>query len=201
MNIKIARTMLVLCGLYIVGFYVLKFAFPEKLLLAITDPNILRFGEFIESNQIFTYIYYALSTGLTFYLFMCASKGSFKMKKYAVVSMLGAVAIYFVVSYFKPEFEVHTVTSLMFVLAWINGGKLKYAVPTFVVHGFLSQLLFAIRGFDTIIYKINIASGLVLSLECYVWLLLFGLLFYLTERQNVKNSTTILGKRDQSTQS
>jgi len=191
MNIKIAKTMLILCGIYLVGFYVLKFAFPDKLLLAITNPSIIYFGEFIESNVVLTYIYYTISTALTFYLFMCASKGSFKIKWYALISMLVAIVIYFIVSNFAPEFEIHVITSLMFALAWINGGKFKFAIITFAVHGLFQQLLFSIRGFETIITEINIASGFILCIECWVWLILFALLFYLMEKKNVKNLSTI----------
>ena len=201
MNIKIARTMLILCGIYIIGFYILKFAFPDKLLLAITDPNVLKFGEFIESNIIFTYIYYAISTALTFYLFMCASKGSFKMKWYALVCMVGAIVIYFLVSDYAPEFEIHIVTSLMLVLAWINNGKMKYMIPTFIIHGLLQQLLLSIRGFETILLTANVASLMVLTLECYVWLLLLGLVFYLMEKKNVKSMSTIHRQGNQGLQS
>ena len=49
MNIKIAKTMLILCIVYIVAFYILKFIFPEQLLLVVTDPNILKVGQFLES--------------------------------------------------------------------------------------------------------------------------------------------------------
>ena len=80
MNIKVARTLLILCIVYIVGFYILKFAFPEKLILVITDPNILQFGEFIESSPVYLEIYYILSTYLTFYLFASASSGRFKSR-------------------------------------------------------------------------------------------------------------------------
>ena len=52
--LAIARTLLALCIIYMIGFYILKFIFPEYLLLAITDENVLKAGVFIESNE--TYI-------------------------------------------------------------------------------------------------------------------------------------------------
>lgn len=196
MNIKIARTMLVLCGLYIVGFYILKFVFPDKLLLAITDPNILHFGEFIESSPIYLNIYYFLSTFITFYLFSCASRGSFKAKWYELLIIAILDIIYILVTDYLPELSIHTSVSIIFLLALICKGQLKYIVPTFIVHGYFSQFLFSIRGFETFILKINIASGFVLSLECYVWLLLFSLLFYLMEKKNGKNSPTLSRERN-----
>ena len=57
MNKRIAKTLLILCIAYIVGYYILKFIFPEKLLLVVTDENIIRLGTIIDSNKIYKIIY------------------------------------------------------------------------------------------------------------------------------------------------
>lgn len=192
MNIKIAKTLLVLNIVYIIAFYIIKFMFPDFLLLQITDPNVLKLGSFIESSKVISEIYYFLSTFLTFYLFTCASTGKFKRKWYELIYIAVAVIINNLTTDFFPELCVHTSTSLMFLLALLCKGKMLYSVPAFVIYGYLSQFLFSIRGFETIILNINIASGIILGLECYVWLFLFSLLFYLKEsKDNGKNSTTI----------
>lgn len=195
MNIKssiaIARTLLVLCIVYMVGFYILKFIFPEHLLLAIADDNVLRVGKFIESSTTTLHLYQVLSSFLTFYLFVCASKGSFKLRKRDFWYILIAVVVCKAINMFLPELYVHSSTSAIFLLSLFCKGKLGYTTITFVTHGFLSQFLTQIRGFGSIVYKINIASGLVLSFECFIWLILFGLLFYLMEKKNGRNSTTI----------
>lgn len=183
MNIKIAKTLLILNIVYIVAFYIIKFIFPEFLLLQITDPNILKLGMFIESGIIWTILYYFLSSFLIFYLFVCASRGKFKITILELVYIIIATIISILVTRFLPELMVHTSTSLILLLMLLCKGKIGYGVPTFVVHGYLSQFLTSIRGFGTIIYSTNIASYLVLSLECYVWLFLFSLLFYLKENK------------------
>lgn len=189
MNKKIAKTLLILCCVYIVAFYIIKFIFPNVLLLEITDPNVLKLGEFIQSHVIVTHIYYILSTYLTFYLFTSASKASFKLTWYQALYILAGTIICEVISTFKPDLYVHTSTSVMFLLAWLCKGQLKYTAPTFTIYGFLSQFLFSIRGFETVIAEINIASGLILGLECWIWLLLLGLLFYLMEGKNAHSTT------------
>ena len=191
MNIKIARTMLILCAIYLVGFYILKFIFPEKLLLVITDSNILAFGEFIESRMTFLHIYQVASSFLTFYLFVCASRGRFTLRWYEALYILAGVVICKAVNMFAQEFYVRTSTCTMFILAWLCKGKFAYATISFAIHGFFSQFLFSIRGFDTIIYIINIASGFVLSLEIFTWLIILSLLFYLWENKNGRNMSTI----------
>lgn len=187
--LAVARTLLVLCIVYMIGFYVLKFIFPEYLLLAITDDNVLKVGAFIESSTATLHLYQVLSSFISFYLFVCASKGGFKIRTRDFWYILIAVVICKVIAMFLPELYVHTSTSCMFLLAWLCKGKLGYTTITFVTHGFLSQFLTQIRGFGSIVYKINIASGLVLSFECYMWLILFGLLFKLLENKNGNSST------------
>lgn len=189
MNLKVARTMLILCIVYIAGFYILKFAFPEQLLLTITDPGILKFGEFLQSHAAILYIYQILSTFLTFYLFTSASKATFKMKWYELLYILGASVICKLVAQFIPDYYVHISTTCMFALAVLCKGKLLYATISFGIHGILSQLLFVIRGFETVITLINVASALVLSIECWVWMILLALIFYLKENKNGLRST------------
>lgn len=189
--LAIARTLLALCIIYMIGFYILKFIFPEYLLLAITDENVLKAGAFIESNETYILIHKLLSTFITLYLFACASKGSFALRKRDFIYIIGAVALSKIASSYLPNFYVHISTSCMFLVAWLCGGKISYTTITFVVHGFMSQMLFDIRGFGSIIFKINSASAIVLSLEGWVWLILFGLVFYLMERKRNGLSTTL----------
>lgn len=191
MNLKVARTMLILCIIYIVGFYILKFAFPQYLLLTITDPTILKFGEFLGSSKWYLYTAQTITTFLTFYLFVCASRGSFKLKWYELLYIIMASIGCKLVSIYAIDYYVHISTACMFLLAAICKGKLLYASVSFVIHGLLSQFLFTIRGFETVISRINYASGLVLSIEGWVWLVLLVLVFYLKEKKNGRLVTTI----------
>ncbi len=191
MNLKVARTMLILCIVYIVGFYILKFAFPEHLLLTITDPTILKFGEFLQSWTGYLHIAQVLSSILTYYLFICACRGSFKLKWFEFLYILAATVICKLVNSYLPEFYVHTSTCCMLLLGYLCKGKLLYVIVSFTIHGFLSQLLFTIRGFETVISQINYASALVLAIEGWVWLTLLGLVFYLKEKKNGRMVTTI----------
>ena len=191
MNIKIAKTMLALCIIYIVGFYILKFIFPDTLLLVVTDPTILKFGQFVESWKGYTHIIQTLSTFLTLYLFTSASRWCFKLKWYHALYLLGGTVITNLILYLLPELYTHVSISIMLLLAMLMKGKLSYTAITFSIHGLLSQFLFSIRGFETIVMKYNMASDLALAIECYVWLVLLALLFYLKEKKNGRISTTI----------
>lgn len=196
MNIKIARTMLILCIVYIAAFYVLKFVFPEYLLLAITDANVLSAGAFIESHRVIYYIAQGLFTFITLYFFACASCARFKMKWYEVIYLVLGAAITNLVLYFAPDLYTHTSISIMLLIALLCKGKLGYTVISFIIHGFLSQFLFSIRGFETIIMEINTASAMILTVEGWIWLIILGLVFYLKEKKHGRMVTTLSKQND-----
>ena len=182
MNKKISKTLLVLLIVYTIAFYILKYAFPEILVEMLISPNVMKFADFINSWIGYQHILKLFTTILTLYLFVCASCGRFKFRWYELIYVLvGSILCRVCAEYFY-EFYTHTSISIMFVLAWLCKGKLGYATFSFVVHGYLSQLSFKIKGFETIITHYNLVNGLMLSLEVYVWLIVLALFFSLKER-------------------
>lgn len=187
MNYKVAKTMLCLCVAYLIAFYVLKFFFPEMLLQTITHPTLLRLGEFMNQYPFTTVIFQFISSSLTFYLFACAGSGRFKFTTVEFVFLGIIVIANNVVYYILPELYTHTCTSLMLLSAVVAKGNLKYTTISFVLHGYLSQFLLSIRGFETITLYFNAISGFLINLEGFVWLALLSIIFYLKE--NNKNGT------------
>ena len=183
MNYKIAKTMLVLCVVYLIGFYILKFIFPELLLQTITSPTVLRLGEMMSKFAVLEFALMFLSNFLAFFLFSCASSGNFKFnwKQYSVILSATVINIIFVV--FVPNLYTHTSISLMFICALACKGKLNYTTISFVLHGYLSQFLFLIRGVESIVVNPNAISAFMFALEGFVWLVLLALLFYFKERK------------------
>lgn len=188
MNYKIAKTMLILCIVYLLGFYILKFAFPEILLQSITSPTILKLGKFINSWKGYEYIIRILCNFITFYLFACASSGNFKFQWYQWLTIFAFVIVNNLVCDYLPELYTHTSISSMFIISLICNGKLLYSTLTFVIHGYLSNFLSSIRGFTSIIVQVaevGVLSGMLLSFEVYVWLLLLAIIFYIKESKKV----------------
>jgi hypothetical protein len=182
MNYKIAKTMLVLCVVYLIGFYILKFIFPELLLQTITDPTVIKVGKFFDSNKILYHTLRLATSYITYYLFIFASTGRFRLRWYEHIYICVAIAVCKIVVELSPQLYTHTSISVMFLLALICKGKLLYSVVSFVIHGYLSQLLLSIRGFETVLVYVNTLSGIMLNLEGYVWLILLGIIFYIKER-------------------
>lgn len=187
MNYKIAKTMLGLSIAYLIAFYVLKFIFPEILLQTITHPTLIRLGEFMNQYPFTIVIFQFISSSLTFYLFACASSGKFKFHYIQLIFLGTIIVANNVIYYVLPELYTHTCTSLMLLSAVVAKGNLKYATISFVLHGYLSQFLFTIKGFETVVMFVNPLSGFVFSTEANLWLILLSLIFYFKE--NNKNGT------------
>lgn len=184
MNKKIAKTLLILCVSYIVGYYILKFIFPEQLLLVVTDPNIIRLGTFVQSNIIVENIFRILTSFITYYLFSCACTGRFKFKWYEFLIILAFAIISRLCAIYLTNLYTHTSISIMLLLPTILKGKLLYTSTSFILHGYLSQFLFSIRGFETILTHYNLVSGIVLMIEGFVWLIILTIVFNLKEDKN-----------------
>lgn len=191
MNNRIAKTFLILSCVYMAIFYVIKFAFPQYLLLQITDPNIVAFGKFIGGSKILTFIFTLITNYITFYLFACSSRGSFKINKMEFLYIFVCALINKVVGMFLPSLAVHTSTSLLFVLAILCKGNFVYTTISFIVYGYASQFLLTIRGFETIIQFVSVATGVVLGVECWVWLIIFTLIFKIREEKKYGLRTTL----------
>lgn len=194
MNYKIAKTMLILCIVYLVAFYILKFFFPEMLLQAITSPTLLRLGEVINTWIGWSVLVDIIGTTITYYLFTCACCGNFKYTKIQIAYIFSTITLSLLFYYFLPDLYTNSTISLMFISGMLCNGKLQYATISFTIHGFLSQFLLSIRGFDTIIVqmsKIGTLSGIVLGTEMYVWLLLLAILFYFKENKNGCNMSSL----------
>lgn len=191
MNYKIAKTMLGLCVGYLLVFYVLKFFFPELLIQVIASPTLIRLGEFISIWIGFEYIISGITLYITFYLFACASSGKFKHEWWKHLTIFGFVVVESVICDLLPELFTHTSISLMLITAIICKGNLIYTTISFTIHGYLSQFLLAIRGFETVLIYVNAISGILFNLEVDVWLILLSIVFYFKENNYGKVRTPL----------
>lgn len=197
MNYKIAKTMLGLCIGYLVVFYILKFFFPQLLIQVIASPTLIRLGEFISIWIGFEYIISGITLYITFYLFACASSGNFKHEWWKHLMILGFVVVESIIFDFLPELYTHTSISLMLITALVCKGNLSYTVISFTIHGYLSQFLASIRGFETIFTYINAVSGILINLEVDVWMILLSIVFYFKENKNGKICTPLFERQQE----
>ena len=144
-------------------------------------------------------IFMTISTFVCLYLFGCASSGHFKFKWWQFCIILGCAIANTVFVVFLPNLYTHTSICLMFVVAVVCKGKLLYSTLSFSLHGYLSQFLTSIRGFETVIIYINPISGFLIALESYVWLTLLAIIFNIKENKNERLGTPVCKQAHQQT--
>lgn len=187
--------MLGLCIGYLVFFYILKFFFPELLIQVIASPALISLGISISKYKFLTIFIMLSCSYLTFSLFAFASSGRFKFAWYEFVIIGAFMLVNCLITIFLPELYTHTSTASMLLIAVIVKGKLSYTAISFTIHGYLSQFLMSIRGFETIIVQIQqsgVLSSFVMCLEIYVWLVLLAIIFYFKENKKYGNNGTAL---------
>jgi hypothetical protein len=154
----------------------------------------LKLGAFLNKWIGFEYILTSITLFITLYLFLSSSRGKFHLTKLEFLVILIMVVIETLVCDFLPELYTHTSIVLMLALPALFKGNLKYTTITFTIHGYLSQFLLSIRGFETIAVKVaelGLLGGLILSLEIYVWLILLAIIFYFKEKKNEQIRTPL----------
>lgn len=192
MNYKIAKTGLVLCVVYLVAFYIIKFIFPQILIQTISSPTLIRLGEVMKTYPFVEYVFRLISNFVVLYLFACSGSGKFKFKLWQFIVILICDIINNIVIVFLPELYTHTSIVTMLVCALVCKGNLLYVTISFSIHGYLSQFLLSIRGFETIMIYFNAISGFLIALEIDVWLLLLAIIFNIKENKKYGNMGTAL---------
>jgi hypothetical protein len=194
MNYKIAKTMLTLCSLYLFAFYIIKFFYPELLIQVIASPTLIKLGEFLNLWQGFSVILNVMGETIVLYLFCCAGKGQIVKEQRHFVYIVIGIILNALVYYFLPELYTHTSIVIMLALSYLCGGKFNYTLFTFIAHGYLSQFLLSIKGFDTVIVNVPQAmllGSFILGCEIYFWLIILATLFYFKENKNGFNCTPL----------
>ena len=108
MRKKVFTTMLALVIGAMITYYVLKFFFPERFILMITDPNILTFGEFLENHKIFDIIFSITMSFVTLYLFSCGSASKTHLNWWKTLIVLGVAIFNVLTSAYWGDFYLHT---------------------------------------------------------------------------------------------
>lgn len=194
-NKRIYIAMLILSVSFLIGMYVLKIFFPEEFVMAIQNERIIQIGSFIDSHKWLYYIVY-LSTGLVSdYLYFGAVCRKLKLDWKLTIIMLVYNTIFAVlysftnianVNYLANVLIAFSMTYMIAIPALFTNElaplSLTYSINT------ISQLLsLSIRDMSLLLTTNNIMTTILMSLECYFWLLLCFIVF------NIKETKTTMG--------
>lgn len=185
MNKSVLRTMIVIIICMLAFEYILKFFVPKEFVLVISNPNLIKFGEFLDSHKLVSYIFGCITSFITYFLYTCAcSRKKYLNWKFYILFLLIYIIseILIVVSY---ELCTPFIICSMIGLAYLSNSNMKDFTIVFIVHNLSQVLSLNIRNITTYLISFDMATLTIMTLECYLWLTLFYFLncFNIKERE------------------
>lgn len=189
MNRKVVITMLYLVIGFLVAWYILKFFIPQAFILTVNNERLIAIGEFIDNHYWLDKLLGIIPAFITYYLYLCAVCELKKLNYVQCLIILGVVVFSILVERLDVNLAVYYGFIAMVVLPTVFHGKLFNVAIVFSAHIVFQWLSLQIRGLSTMILSFNFLSAIIMTLECYFWLLLFYILFnYYPLKKEIQNN-------------
>ena len=173
MNKRLFQSMIYLVIGFLIGCYVLKFIFPEQFVLFVQNRKLIDIGYYIDIHPLAFYSFGILTSFTTYWLFCCAvCKKLYLSKKECFIVLIAVIGSIFI-TLIDVQLSTHySVFSLIFI-AYLFKAEFKETLIVFGIHGLAQAISLSIRDLTTYMINFDSLSFLVLTLECYLWLILF----------------------------
>ena len=183
---------LLLFGALLIAFYLLKVFFPKFIVGVAELPAIVNFGNKIDGNQWYYFIFYGITSFLSLYFYSCACCKTTKLDAIESLILYGIIIISHLVELFliPQSFMFNNILYLLIPLIIAAKRKIKdfnifYSTAIcFIVTSVAQSLSLDIRGIITLISYPNTATYFVLLIDGYIWTTLLYLFFNYKGEQN-----------------
>lgn len=201
MNKRVFVSMIVLVVAFLFGMYILKFFFPEQFLFAIENETIIEIGNYIDSHAWAYYIVGIATSFLTYWLYLCAVCGKRKLSIKEMAVVLAVIGISIGIS-FLDEAAVSIVSYISLIALPVLFGcrNIKALAIVFGVHILAQYLSLQIRDLPLFMEQTNTFIFLLMTAECYFWLILFYIIYnYKSEvkTNGLEMSSTVREQKEQ----
>lgn len=179
-------SMLVLVGVFLAAMYILKGFYPQEFVLAVENQTIINIGKYIDSHGWLYTVCCMFTSFITYWLYICASSHRLFLKWYeCVILLIASLGIRLIGLY--VDTDLRTVISMcsFFVLPAVMGCDLKTLSVVYTVHSISQFLTLKIRNLPLFFTNIpNFVNMILLTLECYMWLVLMYIIFNYKKGEN-----------------
>ena len=172
MNKKVFVSMLVLSIVFLVGMYILKIFFPQEFMMSIQNDKIITIGTFIDTYKWAYYLCCSITSFLTYWLYLCATCNRRYLKLWQCVVVLLVIFGSFLLNEYSPTIALFYGICAMIILPYWFGASLKNVAIIYPMHILAQVLSIEIRGLPNLFSTYNSLFGIIMTLECYFWLLL-----------------------------
>lgn len=186
MNKKVLRTIIYLCWAFLVAFVLLKTVWADKFAIAISSPNIINVGNFIDNHVWLRQIVHCITSLLTyqFYLCACCRKWHLSWKQYLIFTPIIIGLTY--LTYYFPMVMMNINFVFMFAAPFFLKANYIDVVIIFSAHVIGQVAISLIRSQPINLVDVNIISQLICGIDMYVWLLLYYLYSNLYKESIIK---------------
>lgn len=178
MNKRVFVSMVVLVVAFLLGMYILKFFFPEQFLFAIENDTIIEVGNYIDSHAWAYYIVGIATSFLTYWLYICAvcAKKALSIKE--TLCVFAAIGISIGLSFVdEGAVAIFSYINLIALPVLFGGRNIKALAIVFCVHTLAQYLSLQIRDLPLFMEQTNTFIFLLMTAECYLWLILFYIIY------------------------
>ena len=177
MNKKVFISMLILSISFLVGMYVLKIFFPEEFMMSIQNDRIIAIGTYIDNHIWIRYVVGIFTSFTTYWLYCCACSHRMFLKWYECLIIIGVVIGCRILNFYDVNMAtIISWTSFMFLPSLMKG-NIKTGALVFTTHSIMQGLSIKIRSLPLYLKSANFMTMFMLGLECYLWLILFYIIF------------------------
>lgn len=177
MNRKVITSMLCLCVAFLICLYALKIFFPQEFVMNITNERFVAIGNYVDGHGWLKVLCTIATSFVTYFFYLCAVCKQKKLDVTQVIIVLAVIVGSILVERYFINFLTHYSTMAMFGLPLFFRGDFKRTYIVFSVHGLSQVLSLGIRGLAMNVGFFNFTIGLAMTLECYLWIVLFYILF------------------------
>ena len=177
MNKKVLRMMITLVAVFLIAIYVLKIFFPEQFVMVIQSEWLVNFGHIVDESWLIHELCAIVTSFITYWLYICAVTRKWFLNWKELIMVAIAIALNHVLFEFDVTIATYIPIIAMVVIPAVSNANIKNVGIVFSFHCISQLLSTSIRSLPLLLKDVNYASILMLTLECYFWLLLFYFIF------------------------
>lgn len=176
-NKKIYTTMLILTITFLLAMYILKIFFPQEFVMAIQNERIVAIGNFIDSHIWLRYLCEGLMAFITYTLYCCACTHRLRLKWYEYLYVIATIVGIRLISLYDNNISTAIQFGSFIFLPAIMKGNLQTTAIVATTHYIAQCLMLSIRNLPMYLTTMNYVTVLFMTIECYLWLTLFYIIF------------------------
>ena len=175
MNKKVLRTVIYLLWAFLIAFALLKTVWAEKFAIAVSSPNIIKIGSFIDNHIWLKQIVHCIWTLATyqFYLCACCHKWHLNWKQYLILTPIIIGLTY--LNWYFPAVMVGVNFVFMFATPFFLKAKYIDVVIIFAAHTLGQLAISYIRSQPMYLADVNTITQFICCIDAYVWLVIYYL--------------------------